>query len=115
MIKDSTAFRTLWVECPKRGGFEIEIIIGTPYEISDSEWACAIKVHGLYDNLRDQHGVDSWQALMLAQRLAKTLLQGFVEDGGRLFDCRGGSAVGVTPLFDGGVLSGSCGAQDVAG
>jgi hypothetical protein len=68
MGNDSPAFRKLWGECPKRGGFQIDVMIGTPYEISDSEWACAIKMDGLYDNLRDQHGVDSSQALMLAQR-----------------------------------------------
>jgi hypothetical protein len=52
---------------------------------------------------------------LTAQRLVKTLLEGFVEDGGGLFDCRGGSTVSVTALFDGGVLSGLHGAPDIIG
>jgi len=42
---------------------------------------------------------------MLAQRLGRTLLLGFVEDGGTLHDSYGGSAVSVQDLFDGGTLS----------
>ena len=53
----------------------------------------------------DQHGVDAFQSLMLAQRLARTLLLGFVEDGGTLRDGHGGSTVSVQDLFDGGTLS----------
>jgi hypothetical protein len=55
--------------------------------------------------LSDQHGVDAFQSLMLAQRLARTLLLGFVEDGGTLRDGHGGSTVSVQDLFDGGTLS----------
>jgi hypothetical protein len=50
------------------------------------------------------HGVDSWQALMLARRLARTLLDGFVENGGKLYASRGGEVVNVADFFDSGVL-----------
>ncbi len=39
---------------------------------------------------------------MLAQRLAKTLLEGFVQDGGRLFDAEGDQAIDVANLFESG-------------
>ena len=102
VVAGSVASRKLWAECPKRGGFEIELRIGVPYPVSDVEWACPVGLSGLHDRLRDQHGIDSWQVLMLAQRLARTLLQAFVEDGGRLSDTRGGKVVSVAGLFDGG-------------
>jgi hypothetical protein len=42
---------------------------------------------------------------MLAQRLARTLLLGFIEDGGTLLDSEGARAVSVEDLFTGGTLS----------
>ena len=97
------ASRRLWAECPKRGGFEVEVQLGVPYPVSDSEWACSVGLGGLHDRLRDQHGVDSWQALMLAWLLARTLLEAFVEDGGKLYRNRGGEVVDVAGFFDGGL------------
>jgi hypothetical protein len=97
------ATRKLWAECPTRGGFEVDLQIGAPYQISDVEWACSVGLDALYKDLGDQHGVDSWQVLMLAQRLAKTLLEGFVQDGGRLFDAeRRNQAILVANLFESG-------------
>jgi len=98
------ASRKLWAECSKRGAFELEVQLGVPYQVSDSEWACAVGLPGLYERLRDMHGVDSWQALMLARRLAQTLLSGFVEDGGKLYASRDGEVVTVASFFDSGVL-----------
>jgi hypothetical protein len=59
MTEKYLASRKLWAECPKRGGFEIDLRVGAPYQITDSEWACLVGLSALYDNLRDQHGVDS--------------------------------------------------------
>lgn len=64
--------------------FPITIGVGRPYETGPQEWACPVRLGGLYEDLRDQHGVDSWQALQLALRLVSQLLGYFVEDGGRL-------------------------------
>lgn len=44
-----------------------------PYCIGQDEWACAVALPGLHSKLADQHGVDAFQALMLAQNLAYTL------------------------------------------
>jgi hypothetical protein len=102
VVAPVAASRKLWAECPKRGSFEIEVQVGVPYSISDSEWACPVGLAGLHERLRDQHGNDSWQALMLAQRLARTLLEAFVEDGGKLFVSRGGEAFDAVRFFGSG-------------
>ena len=99
------ATRELAAEDASRGQFTICVCVGHPYQISADEWACPVAVEGLYSRLSDQHGVDAFQSLMLAQRLGRTLLLGFVEDGGTLHDSYGGSAVSVQDLFDGGTLS----------
>ena len=104
MVTSVSASRKLWAECPKRGPFELEVQLGIPYQVSDSEWACSVGLPGLHERLSDMHGVDSWQALMLARRLARTLLDGFVEDGGKLYASRGGKVVNIASFFDSGVL-----------
>jgi hypothetical protein len=71
---------------PDRGEFTITLRIGVPFRSSDADWACPVQLEGLFETLRPQHGIDSWQALVLAQYLARTLLEGFVEDGGQIFD-----------------------------
>jgi hypothetical protein len=99
------AIRDLAASHPKRGDFTVTVCIGEPYRISEDEWACPVGLFGLHSRLLDQHGVDSFQALMLAQNLAYTLLAGFVEDGGRCLDVNGGSPVDVRTLFQNGILS----------
>ena len=103
VVASGIASRKLWAECPKRGGFEIEVQLGAPYRASDVDWACPVGIAGLYGHLADQHGIDSWQALMLAQNLAKTLLEGFVTDGGTVLVSQGGGVVNVGDLFQRGV------------
>ena len=99
------AIRELAAEETSRGQFTIRVCIGHPYEISADEWACPVALEGLYSRLSDQHGIDAFQSLMLVQALARTLLLGFVEDGGTLRDSHGGSTVSVEKLFAGGTLS----------
>ena len=99
------ASRTLVAVHPDKGELPVRIEIGMPYEFGPEEWACPVALHGLYDNLRDQHGADSFQSLMLAQNLAKMLLSDFIEKGGRLLDAPGGAAVSVERLFASGVFS----------
>jgi hypothetical protein len=99
VVAQVAASRKIWAECPKRGAFEIEVQLGVPYPISDSEWACSVGLAGLHERLRDQHGNDSWQSLMLAQGLARMLLEGFVEDGGKLFVSRAGEALDLVRFF----------------
>jgi hypothetical protein len=90
--RDLTAFH------PDRGGFVVTVCIGQPYCISEDESACPVALLGLHSKLRDQHGADSFQALMLAQKLAQMLLVSFVEDGGQLLDAPGGKTVDVESL-----------------
>ena len=74
----------------QRGGerFPIVISIGVPYEEAGSagrvRWACPVAIEGLYSRLADMVGENSLQALCLAIYLVRLLLQGFIEDGGRL-------------------------------
>ncbi len=97
------ASRKLWAECPTRGGFEVTLQLGAPYRASAVDWACPVAVLGLHRSLADQHGVDSWQAVIHAQSLVQALLQDFVDDGGRLFESLGGESVDVTSLFHTGI------------
>lgn len=86
-----------------QGEFRIRLSVGQPYRIGPGEWACAVQLNGLHDNLSDQHAADSFQALMLAQNLARSLLSAFVEEGGRLFDSPGGNMIDIEHLFRTGV------------
>ena len=96
------ASRTITGVDHSRGAFEIRICIGIPYEVGVDEWACPVALEGLHSPLRDMLGIDASQALMLAQRLARQLLDYFVEDGGKLLHEPGGAVVSVADLFDGG-------------
>ncbi len=64
--------------------FNVIIGVGQPYEITPEEWACSVSLCGLHEDLRDQHGIDSWQALQLAYQLIAQLLGYFTQDGGKL-------------------------------
>lgn len=84
---------------PKHGAITIRLKIGTPYAVGEADWACPVVLDGLYSRLADQHGVDSWQALMLAQHLARTLLKDFVSSGGHILSEPGGKQIDVDQLF----------------
>ena len=89
-----------------RGPFTIRVCLGHPYEVGGDEWACPVALEGLYPRLMDQHGIDAFQSLMLAQKLARTLLLAFVEDGGILRDSHDSDYHGMSidNLFGGGTL-----------
>jgi len=64
----------------------IVVGIGVPYEDKTKDsWACPVIIDGLYKSLADQHGIDSWQAIRLSQKLVASLLLGFIEKGGKLY------------------------------
>ena len=64
----------------------ITVGIGIPYESKEyNSWACPVKIEGLYNKLADQHGIDSWQAVRLSQKLVASLLEGFIEKGGKIY------------------------------
>ena len=101
----TVASRSLLANDATRGVFTIRLVIGQPYRVAENEWACSIALEGLYEHLWDQHGVDSFQALMLAQTLARTLLNDFVANGGVLLNAPGGPAVDVERLFSSGDMT----------
>ena len=81
----------------------LRILIGRPYEASDVDWACPVAVEGLHKYLAEQHGVDSFQALALSQKLCRSILEGFVEDGGKILSADSGLEVSLDELFASGI------------
>jgi hypothetical protein len=82
--------------------FPIKLAIGAPYQ-EGTDWRCPVLLEGFLSIQPRLVGVDSFQALMLAQRLARQYLTSFVEErAGRLLDSPGGSDVSVDALFAGG-------------
>jgi hypothetical protein len=80
----------------------ITISIGIPYKVNEVQWSCPVALDGAYEHLSDISGGDSFQALMLAQRLLRTLLRGLVEDGGQILDLDERKDVDINALFDSG-------------
>ena len=79
--------------------FPIKLAIGTPYQ-EGMDWRCPVLLDGFLTIQPRPHGVDAFQALMLAQRLARQYLTAFIEErGGRLLDSPGGNTVTVEALF----------------
>ena len=69
--------------CERANGERIRVTlrIGKPFRASDVDWACPVEAEGLFERLADIHGVDSFQALLLAQGLLRNLMHGEAEDG----------------------------------
>ena len=85
--------------------FPIKLAIGSPYQ-EGTDWRCPVLLEGFLSIQPRPIGVDSFQALMLAQRLAQQYLTAFVEErGGRLLDSPGGNDVSVDALFGAGSLN----------
>lgn len=97
--KELIAERTIYAIDKDSRGFEIRLMIGKPYPDPPNVWACPVAMVGLHGTFPDMRGVDSWQALMMAQRLIDGLLTGFVEDGGRLFYDENGDELAVSEVF----------------
>ena len=79
--------------------FNVRLEIGTPYRCAENDWACAVALDGLFQYLWDQHGVDSFQALIVAQTYARTLLTDFVAQGGQLLHVADDAPLDVDQLF----------------
>lgn len=76
----------------------LRVAVGRPYQVDDVSWACPVSIEGLHAKLHDTVGIDSWQALGLANALAQQLLGHFLEDGGRLYWEEGGSEMTLDDL-----------------
>lgn len=97
--RELIAERTFYVVSDDGHGFEIRLRVGKPYQMESGDWACPVALSGLHGRLPEMHGVDSWQALMLAIRATKTLLGFFVEGGGKLFFKQGGDELSLNDIF----------------
>src|SRR5258706_17450 len=82
-LKNGDAIAERHVICERAGGGRVRVTlrIGKPYRASDVDWACPVEAEGLFENLADIHGIDSFQALVLAQGLLRNLMHGEVADG----------------------------------
>lgn len=65
--------------------FVLELAIGAPF-ISERHqtWACSLTLHPIFAGPQEVAGEDSVQALSLALRAARSLLEDFTEKGGKL-------------------------------
>ena len=92
------------LRCVKPGGERttVTLCIGSPYQASDVDWACPVRLEGLHSRLSDIHGVDSFQALMLARRFLLQLMTGVIEAGGSFRNLEDDSVVDVATLFESG-------------
>lgn len=71
----------------------VHVTIGAP-QPDGNDWYCPICLKGLIGGKeRRIFGVDSWQAIILALRLAETILQHEVRKGGKLFYLSGMTSV----------------------
>ena len=104
-VMTTVASRNFVASDSSLGVFTVRLVIGQPYRVAENEWACSIALDGLYEHLWDQHGVDSFQALMQAQNLARTLLGDFVTNGGVLLNAPGGAPIVVDQLFSSGEMT----------
>jgi hypothetical protein len=96
------AERTLYLKNTDEEVKEVNVCIGQPYQRVDGSWSCPILLKGLFEDLSDISGEDSFQALMLAQNLARTLLNAFAEKGWNVYSYAD-KEVDVDTLFRAGV------------
>jgi len=83
-LKSDDAIAERQLICERAGGKRVRVTlrIGKPYRASDVDWACSVAAEGLFEHLADIHGIDSFQALILAQGLLRNLMRSEIEDGG---------------------------------
>jgi uncharacterized protein DUF6968 len=67
----------------------VQFRIAAPVQLSPEEWECAVALDGLLADPPSIFGVDSMQALSLAWRFAKNILERFEASGGHLEDPTG--------------------------
>ena len=101
-MAEAIAQRELMCVKPSGERTAVTVRIGVPYPASDVDWACPVELEGLHPRLSDIHGVDSFQALMLAQALLCRLMLQVVDEGGSFRNIEDDSVVDISRLFDSG-------------
>jgi len=100
-MKDIIAERKILCIEGSGGEKQVTILVGKPYQ-NEKAWSCPIELKNLYDKLHDSVGEDSFQSLTLALKLLRSLLEDFVEHGGKIFSF-GKKEVTISDLFDKGL------------
>ena len=59
-MTDAIAEREVIYITPNGERVSVTLRIGAPYRASDVDWACPVAAKGLYPNLSDIHGIDSF-------------------------------------------------------
>ncbi len=75
------------------GGNKVRVClcVGTPYQVSDAEWACPVEIRGFEPRYADARGGNSMQALCLAIFLLRSRVESFVAKGGQVLNIDDGS------------------------
>ncbi|HUT25308.1 MAG TPA: hypothetical protein VM492_13270 [Sumerlaeia bacterium] len=83
-MNDPIASTELVAILPSGEKKRIRIEIGTPCARDAGDAACSVAMAGLYDNLHDAIGVDTFQALALAVSFVRQTLRGLTNKGWRI-------------------------------
>jgi hypothetical protein len=75
-VKHIIAETSCTVKTPSGEVRDVQVRIGCPYQISETEAACPVAVDGLYENIPDIHGIDTFQALILAIEFVRSIMTG---------------------------------------
>ena len=69
--------------CVKPGGerVPVKLRIGKPIPVAGGDWTCRIEAAGLLNGPKDIFGVDSFQALFLAQAVLKSIVRDEIQKG----------------------------------
>lgn len=93
------ATRLLCAVSPEGDCFDLHIHIDAPRPHATLDWVCKLHITQLFSPANDLYGVDSWQALQLALKMARTQLQNFIDRGGLLYWHGSADLVSVDDLF----------------
>ena len=99
MSDNAVAEREVICERPDGKRIRASLRIGRPYRASDVDWACPVEAEGLFNRLADIHGIDSFQALVLAQGLLRNLMRGEIADGSTFWWANTHEEIDVEEMF----------------
>lgn len=77
---------------------DVRIRIGRPYQVSENEGACPVEMDGLYPNISDIHGVDTFQALALAVDFVRKIMKNLKDKGATIEDFTGWNLLDLQDL-----------------
>ena len=102
-MNNVTAIFTLLSIAPEGEEKALTLAVGVPYRREEGAWACPVALQGLYEELPDVVGMNSWHALNLALALLHRLLAHYIAGGGRLLwqheDKEAGKEMYLSDLF----------------